>query len=225
SLLPENLEHTRWMIFLQEAEKSQLYTRDAQNDINYGDSFEFIRSYFGQVDTADDLNRQLFVDIKTYLVDDILVKLDRMTMATSLEGRVPFLDYRFVEFAATIPGRLKMKGTDTKHILKKAMKGILPPEILKRGKEGFSIPIKNWLKNDLKELMLDVLSPQKIKQQGFFNADYVQRLTQEHLTGRENHSHRLWAMMVFGIWHDIYLGKQPGAYEKATQAPNEFAAV
>jgi asparagine synthase (glutamine-hydrolysing) len=225
TLLPENLEHTRWMIFLQEMEKSRLYAPEVQSEIRYSDSFEFIRKYFKQTRTTDDLNRQMYVDIKTYLVDDILVKVDRMTMAASLEGRVPFLDYRFVELAATIPSRLKLKGTNTKYILKKAMKDILPPQILKRGKQGFSIPIKNWLKEDLKGLMLDVLSPHKIKQQGFFNADYVQRLTQEHLSGQENHSHRLWAMMVFGIWHDIYLGNQNGDVEKSFKPSNKMAAI
>ena len=222
--LPPDLEHTRWMIFLQEAEKAKLYSNDVQDVLNDSDSFEFIRSYFNRVNTTDSLNRQLYVDIKSYLVDDILVKVDRMSMAASLEARVPFLDHRFVEFTATIPGRLKLQGKNTKYLLKKAMGDILPPQILNRGKEGFSIPIKNWLKTDLKSLMLEVLEPQKVKREGFFNANYVERLKKEHLSGKENHSHRLWSMMVFGIWQDLYLGGD-SINEKAIQTSNEFAEV
>ena len=222
--LPPDLEHTRWMIFLQEAEKAKLYSNDVQDVLNDSDSFEFIRSYFNRVNTTDSLNRQLYVDIKSYLVDDILVKVDRMSMAASLEARVPFLDHRFVEFTATIPSRLKLQGKNTKYLLKKAMGDILPPQILNRGKEGFSIPIKNWLKTDLKSLMLEVLEPQKIKREGFFNANYVERLKKEHLSGKENHSHRLWSMMVFGIWQDLYL-RGDSINEKAIQTSNKFAEV
>ncbi len=222
--LPADLEHTRWMIFLQEAEKNKLYSNDVQDMLNGSDSFEFIRNYFNRVNTSDPLNRQLYVDIKSYLVDDILVKVDRMSMATSLETRVPFLDHRFVEFSATIPSRLKLQGKNTKYLLKKAMGGILPPQILNRGKEGFSIPIKNWLKEDLKPLMLEVLDQQKIKREGFFNANYVEQLKKEHLSGKQNHSHRLWSMMVFGIWQDLYL-RGESINEKAIQTSNDFAEV
>ncbi len=223
--LPGDLKHTRWMIFLQEAEKAQLYSRDARDELNGFDTFEFIRNYFGRANTKDDLNQQLYVDIKTYLVDDILVKVDRMSMATSLEARVPLLDHRFVEFTSSIPGRLKLQGKGTKHIFKTAMRDMLPPQILKRGKEGFSIPIKNWLKDELKPLMLDVLKPSKVKREGFFNSDYVQKLVNEHLSGIENHSHRLWAMIVFGIWQEVYLRSDRTTYEKAIQTSDEFAAV
>ncbi|TDI88672.1 MAG: asparagine synthase (glutamine-hydrolyzing) [Caldithrix sp.] len=222
--LPADLEHTRWMIFLQEGEKNKLYSDDLQDTLNGSDSFEFIRNYFNRVNTSDPLNRQLYVDIKSYLVDNILVKVDRMSMATSLETRVPFLDHRFVEFSATIPSRLKLQGKNTKYLFKKAMADVLPPQILNRSKEGFSIPIKNWLKEDLKPLMLEVLDQQKIKREGFFNTNYVEQLKKEHLSGKENHSHRLWSMMVFGIWQDLYL-RGASINEKAIQTSNEFVEV
>ena len=222
--LPADLEHTRWMIFLQEGEKIKLYSDDLQDTLNGSDSFEFIRNYFNRVNTSDPLNRQLYVDIKSYLVDNILVKVDRMSMATSLETRVPFLDHRFVEFSATIPSRLKLQGKNTKYLFKKAMGDVLPPQILNRSKEGFSIPIKNWLKEDLKPLMLEVLDQQKIKREGFFNTNYVEQLKKEHLSGKENHSHRLWSMMVFGIWQDLYL-RGASINEKAIQTSSEFVEV
>jgi asparagine synthase (glutamine-hydrolysing) len=103
---------------------------------------------------------------------------------------------------------LKLAGLNhqkTKYILKKAMEKFLPFEILYRGKEGFSIPIKNWLKTDLKPLMMEVLSPENIKAEGFFNPGYVEQLKREHLNNVQNHSHRLWALMMFGIWYDIYI--------------------
>jgi len=202
---PEDLQHVRWMMFLNAQEKARLYG-DAMAGVDVAEAAPgFIRDHFSHANSQDYVNRQLYVDIKTYLCDDIMVKVDRMSMATSLEARAPFLDYRVVEYAATIPSALKLQGRKTKWILKEAMNELLPPKIVGRGKEGFSIPIKNWLRQELKPMMLDVLAPQKLRRDGFFNADYVQSLVQEHLKGIENHSHRLWALMVFGIWRDSYL--------------------
>ncbi len=202
---PEDLQHVRWMMFLADEEKSRLYG-EAMAPLRFQYlPYEYIRHHFAQADSRDYVNRQLYVDIKTYLCDDIMVKVDRMSMATSLEARAPFLDYRVVEYAATIPSALKIRGAKTKYILKKAMAPLLPPEIINRGKEGFSIPIKNWLREELRPMMLDVLSPARMRRDGFFNADYVQLLLDEHLQGVENHSHRLWALMVFNIWRDQYL--------------------
>ncbi|MDZ7267382.1 MAG: asparagine synthase (glutamine-hydrolyzing) [candidate division KSB1 bacterium] len=202
---PEDLQHVRWMIFLAAQEKRLLYGEALREvDVPHG-AYDFMRHHFQNADSQDALNRQLYVDLKTYLCDDIMVKVDRMSMAVSLEARAPFLDYRVVEYAATIPSALKLRGKQSKWILKQAMADLLPPQILKRGKEGFSIPIKNWLKQELRPLMLDVLSPARLKREGFFDAAYVQRLIDEHLRGSENHSHRLWALTVFGIWHDHYL--------------------
>jgi asparagine synthase (glutamine-hydrolysing) len=202
---PEDLQHVRWMMFLADEEKNRLYGNAMIDLRSQHHAYEFIRQHFAKADSQDDVNRQLYVDIKTYLCDDIMVKVDRMSMATSLEARAPFLDYRVVEYAATIPSSLKIRGTKTKYILKKAMANLLPPEIVNRGKEGFSIPIKNWLRQELRSMMLEILSPSRIRRDGFFNADYVQKLVNEHLQGVENHSHRLWALMVFGIWRDQYL--------------------
>ncbi len=207
SHLPEDLEHTRWMTFLAEEEKAKFYSEDVVMARNGRTAYDFMRQYFRKAATRDPLNRQLYVDIKTYLVDDILVKVDRMSMAVSLEARVPFLDHRVVEFSARVPGEYKLNKNRTKIILKEALKELLPPEIIHRGKEGFSIPIKSWIKKELKPLMLDVLSPETIKRDRLFNPAYVQRLIDEHLANKENHSHRLWALMVFHIWKSIYLDR------------------
>jgi asparagine synthase (glutamine-hydrolysing) len=202
---PEDLQHVRWMMFLAEEEKSRLYGEAMSSVRSQHLPYDYIRQYFSRADSQDYVNRQLYVDIKTYLCDDIMVKVDRMSMAASLEARAPFLDYRVVEYAATIPSALKIRGTQTKYILKKALAPLLPPEIINRGKEGFSIPIKNWLREELRPMMLDLLAPARMRRDGFFNTDFVQRLVNEHLQGVENHSHRLWALMVFSIWRDQYL--------------------
>lgn len=203
--LPAHLQHVRWMIFLQQAEKELLYSKDFRNGLNGYDAFGFIEEYFAQVTSNDPLDQQEYVDIKTYLVDDILVKVDRMSMANSLEARVPFLDYRFVEFAATIPSDFRLRGKRTKYILKSALRDELPLKIIERGKEGFSIPIKNWLKAELKPMMMSVLSEQNIKDKGFFDPLFVSRLVDEHIQGQENHSHRLWALIVFHMWYELYM--------------------
>ncbi len=205
SRLPAHLQHVRWMIFLQEAEKEWLYSHDFRSQLKGHNPYDFIEDKFHALTSTDPLDQQEYVDITTYLVDDILVKVDRMSMAVSLEARVPFLDYRFVEFAATIPSSLRLKSQRTKHILKQAMQGILPEMILNRGKEGFSIPIKNWMKQELKPMMLEALSPDKVRQAGYFEPAYVDRLIDEHLRGKENHSHRLWALMMFQMWYEKYM--------------------
>ena len=203
--LPGHLQHVRWMIFMQSAEKDMLYSADFAASLNGYNSTGFIEEYFRRSTSSDPLDQQEYVDIKSYLVDDILVKVDRMSMANSLEARVPFLDHRFVEFAASIPSGLRLNGKRTKHILKKALQRELPMQIIERGKEGFSIPIKNWMKNELKTMMLDSLSEANVRDKGFFDPHYVNRLVNEHVNGNENHSHRLWALMAFHMWYDLYM--------------------
>jgi asparagine synthase (glutamine-hydrolysing) len=128
-----------------------------------------------------------------------------MSMANSLETRSPLLDYRLVEFAAELSPSLKLRGLKSKYIFKKALREYLPKSILLRKKEGFSSPIKNWLRKDLKPMMMDVLSSSIVKQRGYFNSSYVERLINEHAAGKENHAHRLWPLMLFELWHHNYL--------------------
>lgn len=203
--LPADLQHVRWMIFLQEAEKQLLYSQGLQEALAGRDPYDFIRSAFSASGSPVPLDQQEYVDIVTYLVDDIMVKVDRMSMAVSLECRAPFLDYRVVEFCASLPAHLRLNGKRSKYLLKTALTGILPAEILNRRKEGFSIPIKSWMKEELRPMMLDFLSPQALQRTGCFEPGHVERLVREHLEGRENHSHRLWALLMFQMWHHEYM--------------------
>lgn len=203
-----NMRHFRWMMFLSEANKNLLYTpeliQDLDNSTNLCDSPPFTH-LFSQMDRFDDITGELYLDFKTYLVDDILVKVDRMSMAASLESRVPLLDHKVVEYAFALPGKLKLKGMTTKWILKKTMERLLPKENIYRRKEGFSIPIKHWLQKELKDLMLGYLDEHRIQKEGLFNHEPIKHMIDRHLTGKENYSHQLWALLVFEIWREQYL--------------------
>jgi asparagine synthase (glutamine-hydrolysing) len=202
--LPKSLLHARWMIFLQEMERKQLLSKEIQRDIETEDPYDFIHRHARITNGLDDITRTGYVDVKTYLVDNILVKVDRMSMATSLEARVPYLDHRIVEFAFSLPPQYKMRGFHTKILLKKTFWDRLPSEVQNRDKQGFSIPIKNWICNELKPKMLELLDVRRLDQQGFFQSGYITQMVDEHINGIENHSHKLWALMVFQQWFDLY---------------------
>ena len=206
-ILPDSLQHFRWNIFMTAEKKNYLYGETLKSAVDSLSTYSRLIAYLKAYEEADPLWQQQFADINTFLVDDILVKVDRMSMANSLEARTPFLDYRVVEFAARLPSHLKLKGFQTKYLLKRCMARKLPREILNRKKEGFSIPMKNWLRGELRPLMQDVLSSERIKKEGLFNAPYIEKLKTEHLHGAANHAHQLWSLMVFEIWRDMYLKK------------------
>jgi asparagine synthase (glutamine-hydrolysing) len=163
------------------------------------------REVFEKLPAFDRTTGELYLDLKTYLADDIMVKVDRMSMATSLEAREPLLDHKLIEFVFGLEGRLKLHGLTTKWIFKKTMERLLPAENIYRPKEGFSIPVKHWLRKELRELMLDHLSERRIREAGFFNPEPVQKMIAAHLDGRKNFSHQLWALLVFEIWKESYL--------------------
>jgi asparagine synthase (glutamine-hydrolysing) len=207
--LSESLRHTRWMMFMSDVERAQLYHPWLLSCLDGLTPAKVIEEYFQQVTQVDSLAQQQYVDVKTYLVDDILTKLDRMSMAASLEARVPFLDHRIVEFALNLPPHMKLNGNQTKVILRKIMAGRLPREVIEKNKEGFSIPLKHWLRRELRPLMTDLLATDTVKRRGYFESKCVAKWVSEHLSGRFNHSHRLWAMMVFELWQQqVFDGSQ-----------------
>lgn len=198
------LEHYRWLSHVSPEAKLRLYSKGLTEALASSDARLPVLSKLGE-HRDDLLNRQLFTDFKLFLADDILVKVDRMSMATSLEARAPFLDKDVIELAFRMPGHLKLRGNTRKYVLKKAMSEVLPERILHRPKEGFSIPLKNWLRTDLSPLMNDLLAPERIESRGLFDAREVERLRREHLEGRANHAHQLFPMMVFERWAEEYL--------------------
>ncbi|MBI2943155.1 MAG: asparagine synthase (glutamine-hydrolyzing) [Candidatus Wallbacteria bacterium] len=150
----------------------------------------------------DPLDRALYLDMKLYLQDDILVKVDRATMACSLEARAPLLDTELVEFVSRLPARLKLKRLRTKNLLKAAMRGKLPDDVLDRPKKGFGIPVAQWAKRELRPLFEEQLSAARIRAGGYFDDSVVSRLLREHLDGRADHRKKLWTLLVFQLWHE-----------------------
>ena len=205
--LPPELMHTRWMTFLTAPEKRRLYTPALREDLRGFETEGFILEHGRAKRFPDPLTAAQYVDLKTYLPENILTKVDRMSMAISLEARVPLLDHKIVEFAFRLPAHLRLKGLTTKYLLKKAVAPLLPPEILAKKKQGFSIPIKAWLSGELRPLMTDLLDAERVRRRGWFEPAVVRQLMGEHLAGRENHSHRLWAMMVLELWQQRFSGE------------------
>src|SRR5262249_19227168 len=144
-------------------------------------------------------------DMETYLPDDELRKVDRLSMWHSLEVRVPFLDHKLVEFVATIPSQLKLKGWEKKHILTKSLDGILPASILRRRKQGFSIPLGAWLRGPLAELVHAHLSPSNLRDLGMFREKTISRMLEEHARGRKNHETQIWTVLTFVLWEKCYM--------------------
>jgi asparagine synthase (glutamine-hydrolysing) len=151
------------------------------------------------------LAETLYLDFRTYLEDNLLVKVDRASMACSLELRTPFLDHRLLEFAAALPSSLKVHRFRMKHLLKKAVEPWLPREIVYRQKRGFSVPIAGWMRGELRPLLEERLNPERLKRQGWFQPAFVERLLDEHWSGRVDHRKTLWTLLMFQLWHDRWM--------------------
>lgn len=161
--------------------------------------------HYDNADTDDHLSKIMYADMKTYLPGDILVKVDRMSMANSLEVRAPLLDYELIEFAATIPSSLKFKQGEKKHILKECFKKILPDEILYRKKMGFSVPLAHWLRHEIKELAETRLFNAKGGIADFFHIDAVRKIWDLHQAEKHDYSTQLWSFLMFQMWWDCYM--------------------
>ncbi len=148
------------------------------------------------------VSEMMYLDFRLYLEDDLLVKVDRASMACSLELRTPFLDHRLIEFAEAMPGDLKVRRFQLKYILKKAVERWLPREIVYRQKRGFSVPIASWMRNELRPLVDETLGEEKLRRQGMFNAAFVRRLLNEHWAGQADNRKTLWTLFCFQLWFD-----------------------
>src|SRR6266852_649005 len=191
--------HQRWMGSFGSEERVAVLSSDIRRELADGPSVvEEFRS-------LDPLNQILMIDMRLYLENDILVKLDRASMMASLEGRVPLLNNDFVTYATELPLRMKLRGLSSKFLLKRALRGLLPNSILNRPKKGFGIPVANWFRGPLREQMLSVLSPERIARKGFFDAPAVAALVGDHLSGRRDNRKQLWTLFVFELWHDGYV--------------------
>ncbi len=163
------------------------------------------QNYFPQLNGGDPVPTLLGVNLRSYLPDDLLIKADRMSMAASLEARSPFLDHVLVEWAATMPASLKLRGGVSKYILKRAFEGKLPREIIYRRKHGFGVPIGKWFRTTLREYLTDTLLSARAKERGLLRAEAVERLVSEHLSGERDHGHVLWTLLMLEAWAQRFL--------------------
>lgn len=166
-------------------------------------------------DADDQIEQMQFLDMNFYMAEDILTKVDRASMAVSLEVRAPFLDPRVAEFAASLPINYKLNGSNGKYILKKAVEKLLPKTVVKRPKKGFGIPIAEWLKGKLNPLAHDLLSRDRLIRQDFFDYEYVEKLIDEHEKGIASHHKQLWTLLVFQLWYDNFFEKYKHKFKEA----------
>jgi asparagine synthase (glutamine-hydrolysing) len=186
--------------------KPLLYTNEFQQSLsNTTTAAMRFREYAACTRTREPLDSLLYLDSKTYLPGDILTKVDRMSMAVSLEARVPLLDHKLIEFVTRIPSSLKMRGLETKHIFKGAVRDLVPPEILNRPKQGFGVPIQQWINAELSERITGTLSEARTRQRGYIEPHYVGLILDEHERGRRDHSAQLWSLFMLELWHRTFV--------------------
>ncbi len=200
---PVHERHRRWMGSFTAEERTALLSSDVRDRLAAGGHLKLAE--LDGAELRDPINQVLLMDMRLYLENDILVKLDRASMMASLEGRVPLLNNDFVEYATRLPLTMKLRGLRSKFLLKRALRGLLPDSILNRPKKGFGIPVADWFRGPLKEQMLSVLSPERIARKGFFDGAAVAALVGDHLAGRRDNRKQLWTLFVFELWHDGYV--------------------
>jgi asparagine synthase (glutamine-hydrolysing) len=193
--------HAYWRIIFDEEAKRLLYRADVREALCDGETFDLYRTYFQRTNSWHPLDQLLYVDTRFYLPNDMLVKVDRMTMAHGLEARVPFLDHELVEFLATVPPRFKLRRmVQKKYLLKRTLRGRLPDQVLSRPKQGFNVPKGIWIKNELKVFVADTLSLGNISAMGLFEPNAVADLLTEHWQGQKDNSHQIWGLLVLTLW-------------------------
>jgi len=190
---------------LRPEEKARAYTPQFRAELGGRDAFADFARHFQKVEGLDPLTRLLYVDLKTWLPNDILVKVDRMSMATSLEVRSPLLDHKVIEFAATVPPELKFRGGVSKYLLKRHLDGVVPRSVVHRRKQGFEIPLARWLRGDLRGMAEELLLSPRALGRGYLRPEAIRTLWGSHQRGLRDRSAHLWALMVLELWHRTFL--------------------
>jgi asparagine synthase (glutamine-hydrolysing) len=216
--------YVRWMSHFQPLLKSELCRPDFQEAAGTDASDVLLRSY-AESDAPDFVDATLDVDVNNYLPDDLLVKVDIATMAHGLEARSPLLDHPLMEFAASLPSRLKMNGGVKKYILKEAVKPLLPREIIERPKMGFGVPLDYWFRHELKELAHDVLLSDSLRQRGYFHETVIRRLLDEHTRGIRSWHYQLWNLLMFESWHRVFIDARPMTCPTSVDSPGALVVA
>jgi asparagine synthase (glutamine-hydrolysing) len=201
---PDGVRNSVWLGSFSFPDLEKVISPEIHNLFDSHRLVEEISSYEREIPTSNLTTLLQYLDLRLYLQESILVKVDRASMACSLEVRAPFLDHELVEYVMGLPSHLKLKGLTSKYILKKAMKDYLPSEVIERKKKGFGVPIAKWVKGPLKELFGDLLSPDRIKREGFLNPEYVTTLLQDHLVNKKDNRKQLWTLLIWELWVNRY---------------------
>ncbi len=200
--------YTAWLMLFTPAMQAELLEAGLYDAVGGYDPARLYAQYYHRLNgktAADHLNRLMYVDVKTWLADAYMEKVDKATMACGLEARLPLLDHRLVELAFQIPGRYKVRGRSMKRIFKRAVRHLVPAAVLRKPKHGFSVPLDPWFRGELKTFTFDVLLDERTRGRGYFNAAFVERLWREHVDGRQVWDTHLWQLLNFELWHRIYL--------------------
>jgi len=204
-VLPFEERYLSWVSFFENAQLKNLYSQDMRAELGKQRPGSVHKDYFAEVANLDALDRALYLDAKTYLPDDLLTLGDRVSMANSLELRVPLCDHKLFEFSSSIPSHLKLKGLNMKYLFKKATSKLLPPKILNQKKQGFMVPLAGWLQNELRPQVEECLSQKNVKSRGYFDYKYVRRMLDLHYQGKMNFSDQIWALLVLEKWQRLSL--------------------
>jgi asparagine synthase (glutamine-hydrolysing) len=203
--LPPAEAHLWWRIVLTEAQKLSLYTPNVLEVLTPESPERHFLKEFQRLTGKDVLSRLLYIDSSVFLPDDLMVKNDRMSMAHSLEARVPMTDPDLTGFMFQIRPELKLRRLRKKHIMRRAMEGILPSEVLNKKKVGLEMPYSRWFKKELKDLLMEYLNPGRLAETGLFRPEAVQALVDQHLSGRFDHGRALWGLLNYMMWFDLYI--------------------
>jgi asparagine synthase (glutamine-hydrolysing) len=195
----------RWIGSFVPEELLALLTPDAAAVLDLASLYDGARAHSAKARALDPVNRDAYVYAKGYLADGILTKVDRATMAVSLEARAPLLDHEFVSLAFSIPGRLKVRRGRLKRIFKEALRGLVPDEVLRRPKRGFALPIGRWFREELRDELRDALNPERLRREGLFQPEAVHTLVDEHLAGVRDHRKPLFTLFMFQRWRETWL--------------------
>ncbi|HKB24354.1 MAG TPA: asparagine synthase (glutamine-hydrolyzing) [Methylomirabilota bacterium] len=201
---PSVERHALWLGSFTPAEQRELFTPDVLARLPAPPSYDAFHEIVARATSAEGLERILYLDLKGYLGEGVLTKVDRASMACSLEVRVPLLDRRIVELAAALPMRLKLRGLTTKWALKRAVRGMLPAEIPGRPKKGFSVPLGRWFRGELRGILHEACAPDVLRRAGLFRPEAVARLLAEHDAGRRDHRKKLYTLLAFQLWAERY---------------------
>ncbi len=197
--------YLRWISAFDDQAKLNIYSDDFRHETAAFASIDFIAPWFAKANGAGIVDALLLTDTMTYLPNDLLVKMDIASMTVSLEARSPFLDHHLMEFAASLPEHLKLRGMTTKYLLKRVLKKFVPEENLTRAKMGFGVPIGHWFRGSMKTFLRDTLLSDKALSRGLFDRDKVRQMVDQHVSHKRDHDSRLWSLLMLELWFERFI--------------------